>query len=352
VLAALAAVSLLTVAAACGQVATQPKTQQTTQTVTRPAGQAVAGQTGQTTTTKAPAASTASATAGGPAVFPVLKGPYLGQQPPDATPKVFAPGIVSTESHEFSCTFTPDGQEFFFARRHPTLNQVVLMTMRLKDGVLTVPEFAPFVENSMSFEANVTPDGKRLYFCSGKPIPGQAGPPMNILYVDREGDHWSAAKDPGAPLNPAKAMHVSVASSGNIYTTDISQGMGTEAIGFARKVDGGYKTLERLGAPIAAGVQSMYPFIAPDESYLIYGSGKPGGPTPPALLISFRKPDGAWGEPQPIDLGLDAGIPFVTADGKYLFFTAGERGKSDIYWVSASVIESLRPGQPKPKASR
>ena len=31
--------------------------------------------------------------------FPKLKGPYLGQKMPGATPAVFAPGIVSTEAH-------------------------------------------------------------------------------------------------------------------------------------------------------------------------------------------------------------------------------------------------------------
>jgi len=39
--------------------------------------------------------------------FPVLKGPYLGQKPPGMTQEVFAPGIVSTDSHEFACCFSP-----------------------------------------------------------------------------------------------------------------------------------------------------------------------------------------------------------------------------------------------------
>jgi len=32
--------------------------------------------------------------------FPNIKGPYLGQEPPGLTPKVFAPGIVSTKDWE------------------------------------------------------------------------------------------------------------------------------------------------------------------------------------------------------------------------------------------------------------
>lgn len=273
---------------------------------------------------------------------PPLKGPYLGQTPPGKTPALFAPGIVSTEAHEFSCSITPDGTEFYFARKHPALNQTVVMWTRLRDGVWTEPEVVPFVENQFSFEPLVTPDTKRLYFTSGKPIPGQAGPPMNILYVEREGDGWSAAKNPGPPFNPAKTMHVSAAASGTIYTTDISEGPGKACIAVMRKSDGEYRTLERLGPPINTETSTMYPFIAPDESYLIYTAMRPAETLKSVLCVSFKKADGSWGEPRTIDLGAEAALPFVSGDGKFLFFTSGERGKSDIYWISAELIEDLR----------
>jgi Tol biopolymer transport system component len=63
------------------------------------------------------------------------------------------------------------------------------------------------------------------------------------------------------------------------------------------------------------------------------------------LFVSFRKEDGTWSEPRGIDVGLPAGLPIISPDGKFLFFTAGERGKSDIYWVDARIIEELRPGE-------
>ena len=45
--------------------------------------------------------------------------PYLGQNPPGLTPELYAPGIVSTEHHEFGITFSPDGKEIFFTRMNP-----------------------------------------------------------------------------------------------------------------------------------------------------------------------------------------------------------------------------------------
>jgi hypothetical protein len=279
--------------------------------------------------------------------FPLLEGPYLGQERPGETPEVFAPGVVSTPAHEFSCSLTADGKEFYFARRHPELDKTVVMVTKLRDGRWTEPAVAPFVENQFSFEPMVTPDSKRLYFMSGRPIPGQAGPPMNIFYVEREGDGWGVAKNAGPPFNPARAMFVSMAANGTIYTTDISEGPGTESIAVSRQVDGKYRKLVEIGPPVNAGAQNMYPFIAPDESYLVYAARRPSERIKSVLLVSFRKPDGGWGEPRVIDLGVEAGLPFVSRDGEFLFFTSGERGKSDIYWVTAGIIEELRPGDPE-----
>jgi hypothetical protein len=276
-----------------------------------------------------------------------LRGPYLGQTPPGATPQVFAPGFISTPAHEFSCSFTPDGTEFYFTRKDPEQGIALIMVTRSVEGTWTEPEVVPFVQNRMSFEPRVTPDGRRLYFTWDKPIPGQQGPPMNIWYVEREEGGWSEAKNPGSPLNPMKAMYVSLSLDGTIYTSDISAGPGGEGIAVARMVDGKYTDLERLGPPVNVGAQDMYPYIAPDESYLIFASRRQGRDTAGDLFVSFRMPDGKWSDPRAIELGMPAGLPVMSPDGKYLFFTAGERGKSDIYWVEAAFLENPRPGSEK-----
>lgn len=275
--------------------------------------------------------------------FPKLTGPYLGQTVPDATPAVFAPGIVSTEAHEFSCSFTPDGNEFYFTRRDTVTKIPLIMVTKLVDAAWTKPEVVSFIENTQSFEPRVTVDGKRLYFTYGKIIPDQQGPPMNIFYVEREGEDWGVARNMGAPFNPMKAMYVSTTRDGTIYTTAISGGPGSEFIVVAKPIDGKYERLEKLGPPINVGAQDMYPFIAPDESYLLFTSRRPAEGIKSGLFVSFRNEDGTWSDPRGIGLPLEAGLPLVTPDGKFLFFTGGERGKSDIYWVDAKIIEELKP---------
>ncbi|NJD17668.1 MAG: hypothetical protein FIA95_00050, partial [Gemmatimonadetes bacterium] len=249
--------------------------------------------------------------------------------------------------------FTPDGRELYFTRASQP-GRTLIMVTRLVDGGWTEPEPASFNDPAarMSFEPMVTPGGRRIFFSSDRPLePGAApgGPPtLNIWYADREGAGWGEPRDPGAPLNPMKAMYVSVTRDGDLYTTDLSQGMGHEAIGMARLSEGAYTALERLGAPVNAGAANLYPFVAPDGSYLVFTrrEGGPGSPT--ALYVSFRSADGTWGEPSLVDLGMSAGVPYVSPDGRYLFFTAGERGRSDIWWVSADVLGAGAHRGPRP----
>ena len=271
-----------------------------------------------------------------------LAGPYLGQKPPGLKAEVFAPGVVSTGAHEFSCSFTPNGKEFYFTRRDTAQNLNLIMVTRLEGGRWTVPEAVPFVDNTQSFEPRVTVDGKRLYFMWGKPVPDQKGMPMNIWYVERQGNAWGVPQNPGAPFNPTKTMYISTTRKGTVYTADISGGPGNEHIAVARLAGGKYDKLEQLGPPINADARDMYPFIAPDESYLLFNSQRPSDAVNRGLFMSFRQKDGTWSDPLAVDVGMDAGLPLVSPDGKYLFFTAGERGKGDIYWVDAKVLKKSR----------
>ena len=104
--------------------------------------------------------------------FPVLKGPYLSQEPSRMTPEAFAAGIISTDAHEFSCCFSPDGNEFYFNRRYAGLNQTVIMFNKIVGGIWTEPEVASFTENEFTFEPFVTFDNQRLYFQCGRLVDG------------------------------------------------------------------------------------------------------------------------------------------------------------------------------------
>ena len=96
------------------------------------------------------------------------------------------------------------------------------------------------------------------------------------------------------------------------------------------------------------------PFVAPDESYLIFSSFR-GGLGRSDLFISFRKQDGSWSKPKNMGPEINSPYkdeyPFVTPDGKYLFFNSNRPsalnsrpipdGPGSIYWVRAGIIEKM-----------
>jgi len=105
-----------------------------------------------------------------------------------------------------------------------------------------------------------------------------------------------------------------------------------------------------LGPVVNSGAYTAHPFIAPDESYLIWDSKREDGFGDSDLYISFRQEDGTWSSA--VNMGdkvnsdkWDA-YASVTPDGKYILFNReiNEDDRNvDIYWVDAKVIETLRP---------
>ncbi len=279
-------------------------------------------------------------------VFPVLKGAYLGQPEPGDAPQRFAPGIVSGhgfDSEHSPAVFSPDGKELYWTKKW----KGPMLFMEQRKDVWTAPETAPFISDYGDGEPIFSPDGKKLFFLSLRPIkPGDAGDKENIWYVERTAGGWSEPK-PVSPRINAHDLHwlFSVADSGTIYFASIKEGgLGLNDIYSSRLVNGAYEEPRNLGSVINSAGIDHTPFIAPDESYLIYvssrGSSSPGDMK---FYISYRDGNGTWMEPILLDERINsvsyALCPAVTPDGKYMFFI----GDGDIYWVDAGFIEELRP---------
>jgi len=255
-----------------------------------------------------------------------LKGPYLGQAVPGPTPVVFAPGLVSgTGVKASACTFSPDGQEFYFTRGNERI-----MVSRLTDRGWTAPEPFALTAGSRAFEPHVTLDNKRIYWNWERP--GCADGPA-IWFAERTADGWST------PACAGGGMFTSSSRDGSLYVTHL----GRESDYISRAVlEGpriaGYEDLKGAIEKIRTRSASVaHPCVAPDGSYIVFDID--GGPH---LFVSFRQADGTWGEPFDLSAhGLDAkaGIASLTPDGKYLFFGLA----NDLYWVSAKLIEDLRP---------
>jgi hypothetical protein len=281
-----------------------------------------------------------------PGPVPHHAGPYLGQQPPGTIPQVFLPGIVSTrESFEYSNTISPDGKEFYFARR--TNDQEVQMVVRWENGVLMQPEEASFLQVAGGFEPHLSADGSRLYFTRFAPPPSvlaedkDLGPRdkearmVNIWVMERSGPGW------GEPKFCVNGMYVTISDSGAIYTTDIR----SSSVGACRyiPVDGKYAGRERLPGGVNSPSPGAHPCIARDESFVIFDSKRGEDPENADLYVSFRLENGGWSDARSLGSAVNTRwndiCPSLSPDGKCLFYMS----KGDIYWVSAKIIEDLKP---------
>lgn len=316
--------------------------------------------------------------------FHLLRGPYLGQEPPGDSPKIFAPHLISAGYLESSISFTPDGSEFcysiatkggrYLADPPGLFRSGFMLNSYIVDGHWSEPTELPFALEYRSRYPVFSPDGNRIYFnCNREGAVQPDSLASHIWYADRIDDGWSEMKEivfnDGYNLKQ-NGVYPGVAANGNLYYTVFPDGV--SGILFRSTYQNGhYSAPERLNDLINHH-RPVHTFVAPDESYIIFDDDPPvdkfGGSD---LYISFRDKNGEWMKPNNLGEKINTVYwerrPFVTGDGKYLFFASNrilntetppgpvtlkqikdatnvpEDGTQHIYWVDAQVIEDLRP---------
>ncbi|WP_199609552.1 TolB-like translocation protein [Flocculibacter collagenilyticus] len=257
-------------------------------------------------------------------VSSVPEGPYLGQKPPGSTPELFAPDIIQTEYREGAYAIPPQLDEFYIRRRGGEHKSNTLVVVQYKSN-----QWIESVISPKSGEPFISPDGKVMH--------------LGKKYRERTDTGWSDVKSLGAPFEDYRIMRLTASSSGTYYFDEASK---SGPIRYSRFIDGKREAPKAID--IKMGDWNAHPFIAPDESYLIWDDQGEGGYGSSDLYISFRKDDGSWGAA--INLGDKINSEFedaygsVSPDGKYFFFLRSYGGnKADIYWVDAQVIKALKP---------
>lgn len=261
-----------------------------------------------------------------------IESPYLGQKPPGLTPKVFAPGMVSTNSLEIEGVFSPNMDEFYFTKQvkgeAPKTHAI-----RYKNG-----KWEKFMEEPRTGEVFISTDGKTMH--------------LGNKYREQTPSGWSEEKSLGSPYEKIPIMRLTSSSLGT-YVFDERDTIGT--IRISKIIDGIREKPRAMNDVFNKGKYTGHPFIAPDESYLIWDSIRENGHGDSDLYISFRQEDGSWGNAinmgEEINSDMEDAFGSVTPDGKYFFFHRVKLGESfedsyaNIFWVDAQIIEILRSEQ-------
>jgi Tol biopolymer transport system component len=266
--------------------------------------------------------------------------PSLGEPP--ARPELFAPGVINTDGDEYGPTISPDGREFYFSRRTDRRGRERLMVARITAAGVQAPSQLLAEDQWGEKEPYPSLDGRRLFFASRRPpAGGTQASNYDIWVLERSGTAWGAPRHLGAPPNSSTYdNYPAVARNGNLYFSS-HRVSGANDLFVSRFSNGRYQEPEAISAVNTAATDAD-PYIAPDESYMIFSSDRPGTRGEGDLYISFRQ-RGGWSEPRTLGDLINTTeyeyTPFISPDGKALFFS---RGWGDIYWVATKSL-NLRP---------
>ena len=264
---------------------------------------------------------------------PVLEGPYLGQKPPGLTPEPFALGIVTTKGWEVGARFSRDMDAFYFLRKRHDNEETESVIYQQKDN---------------RWHETITQGRTRLPFYS----PDGEVVHLGKQYKERTKSGWSEVKDLGSPYKQIPIMSLTASNKGT-YVFDEATRDGNGVLRYSSLINGQREAPKPLDKAINTGKWNAHPYIAPDESYILWDSEREGGYGDNDLYVSFKSQDGSWGKAinfgDKINTDAQEFGPMITPDGKYLFFSrnmgpiAGQKSANvDTFWVDAQFIKDLK----------
>lgn len=257
------------------------------------------------------------------------------QPAPDTIPQVFLPGLVSNDTLDFNSTFSADGKTFYFSRSHN--RKYVIFATTYKDNKWQEPVISPLFDTLYSnTDPFIAPDSA-LYFISNRPKDkSDTSADYDIYRLAKQTDGYDVAEYLTGVNSDSTEYYVSVSRAGNVYFSSYRDG--NLDLYMSRKTPNGYEKSVNLGPIINSTYDEHDPLIAPDESFLVFPSDRPGGLGEADLYIS-HKVNGQWQRPAAMGYGINTKryeyCPYLTPDGKYFFFSS----EFQVKWIGSEVLK-------------
>jgi Tol biopolymer transport system component len=239
--------------------------------------------------------------------------------------------VISTQYQEWTTTFTPDGRTVYFSQG---VSPAQIIFSKKVNSKWQTPQIAGFSGTWYDTDPFISPDGKRLYFCSNRPVtqvPAD-GPDKNfhIWMVRLIGNNkWSTPVRLGENINypGVNTWYPSESENGDFYFHSFGRpgGHGKNDI-YVSKHSGNNFTAPSLISIDTAGFNTQECAISKKNDFMFFISNKPGGTGLLDIYITFRK-DSLWSKP--VNLGKLVNRPGTTAmspalspDGSRLYFAS------------------------------
>ena len=267
-----------------------------------------------------------------------------------------APGVVSLpDSGESFGTLAPDRSEFIYTIHRTDFSHHRIVSIRWADGRWSPPATLPFSGTYNDREPKLSPDGRRLYFSSNRPV--ERGDTarrrdLDLWFADREATGgWGTPRHIDAPVNTsAQEFSPVVTASGTLYFIGTRPGgIGKEQpahnVWRARALDltaGRFAAPENLGPAINGGFETNV-YVTPDETLMLVSRDDAPDGFGGDDLHASRAVGGVWQPMRHLDAPINSKQydygPLVSPDGAWLYFTSHRTGHTDIYRVSIGELE-------------
>jgi WD40 repeat protein len=253
---------------------------------------------------------------------------YFGQKPPGKKAEIFAPDLLTIEPHDAPVIL--EDEELIIVGTM----EVGVIFYKMTNGKLSL------TTNPLGFDIPevfqgmaISPSKKRLYIRDWNNGDGF------FYFIDKNENGWTHPKSLGDDVNSVDThWQFTVARNENLYYM-------ARGVGLVVSVFDGNEHLKPVPLKLEdnSNIQAGTPYIAPDESYIIFCKDDD-------LQISYNLNNGKWTNPKNLgpDINSDALdiCPKISPNGKYLFFVSKRTGSDFVtYWADASFIDELKPEQ-------
>jgi len=244
----------------------------------------------------------------------------------------FLEDIVKQFPNVRDIAMSPNGNEVMFSAQSVMGNLSAIITITKENDKWSNPKIASFSGQFFDLEPFYSYDGLKLYFVSTRPIDNSTNDPkdFDIWFVERKDlkSGWSDAKNMGSPINTEYGeFYPSIAKNGNFYfTRDNPELKQKDDIYISKNINGKLSEPKVLSDAINSEGYEYNAFIAPDESYLIYGCyNRKDGLGSGDLYISYNLNEG-WTKAKNLGDKINSTkmdyCPFVDAKTNTLYFTS------------------------------
>lgn len=269
-------------------------------------------------------------------------GEYLDLDPPGVMPKLFAPDLLKEYGRYLQAIdVSSDLKKYYLQVTDSNWAKGEILELSVgNDGVVSVQKLTgskDSVYSKRSGEPSIHIDGDLLYFASRG----------DIFSMERDETGWHNPMKLGSSINKPgwREGCPTVSDKGTLYFHSLVDDPYKNAIYYSRFVEGSFTPRHRIDVLSQVG-DAGDPGIAPDESYIVFASSRPGGKGYTDLYISFSD-KGTWTTPQHLGDAINSVDwelgPKISPDGKYMFFYRrdkfGSANYSRIYWVSTAAFK-------------